>query len=99
LENVESNYKTLKKLAQIEENKCTNVCNNKKFENYHEQLDALTKYYTDCKNNIGPRIKAVKKALDKVNSMQKAKKTERCEIHCNGEQMQENCIHNEWLQM
>jgi len=74
LENVESNYKTLKKLAQIEENKCTNVCNNKKFENYHEQLDALTKYYTDCKNNIGPRIKAVKKALDKVNKMQKAKK-------------------------
>jgi len=61
-------------LAKIEENKCTNVCNNKKFENYHEQLDALSKYYADCKKKIGPAVEAVKKQKDKVAKKEKAKK-------------------------
>jgi len=71
---LESSFRTLKRLAKIEENKCTNVCNNKKFENYHEQLDALTKYYAECKKKIGPAVAAVKKQKDKVLAKQKAKK-------------------------
>jgi len=67
---IESSYRTLKRLAKIEENKCVNVCNNKKFENYHEQLEALSKYYADCKEKIGPAVdkakKEQKKVLDKV---------------------------------
>jgi len=44
-----SNLKTLKKLAKIEENKCGNICKNQKFENYHEQLESLMIFYTNCK--------------------------------------------------
>merc|ERR1719336_2077553 len=71
---LESSFRALKRLAKIEENKCTNVCNNKKFENYHEQLDALTKYYSDCKKKIGPAVAAVKKQKDKVFKKDKIRK-------------------------
>jgi len=71
---LESSFRTLKKLAKIEEEKCTNVCNNKKFENYHEQLAALSDYYAKCKGKIGPAVDAVKKQEDKVVAKQAAKK-------------------------
>merc|ERR1712012_464000 len=43
-----SNLGTKKKLATIVEKECKNVCSDQKFETYHEQLDKLSKYYTDC---------------------------------------------------
>jgi len=69
-----SNLKTLKKLAKIEENKCGNICKNQKFENYHEQLESLMIFYTNCKKKIEPRIKDVKNCSDNLNKKIKDKK-------------------------
>jgi len=69
-----SSLKTLQKLATAEERKCTNVCNNKKFENFHEQLDKLVTYYGKCKDKIGPRISDVEKQLKKMKDAIKRKK-------------------------
>jgi hypothetical protein len=77
-----SNLKTLKKLAKIEENKCGNVCRNKKFESYHEQLESLSIYYTRCKKKIGPKIMDVKKGSDVLKKKIKAQEVERCQVCC-----------------
>jgi len=49
-------------LATIVERECKDVCSNQKYENYHEQLEKLTKYYGDCKSQIKPKIDAVANA-------------------------------------
>jgi len=55
-------YINYKKLHKIAGNKCVNVCNNHKNENYHEQLQRLVTYYKKCKKSIGPLLKKEKAA-------------------------------------
>jgi len=69
-----SALKTKKKLAEVVEKSCTNVCNNKKFETYHEQLDKLAKYYTGCAKKILPKINDLKNATKKFAKVVTTKK-------------------------
>lgn len=61
-----NDLKVMKRRAKVEEVKCVNVCSNNKNENYNEELQRLVKYYKDCKNKIGPKVKQVNDLYKKL---------------------------------
>merc|ERR1712008_406582 len=92
-------YINYRKLHKIAGNKCVNVCNNHKNENYHEQLQRLATYYKKCKKNIGPLLKKVKQAKKNVySSVQKSRPSSR-KIHCDEKKMHEDRVPDECQKM
>merc|ERR1711956_200360 len=71
---VRSTLKTKQKLFHVIGKSCGNVCNQNRNENYNEQLDRLSKYYTKCRKQIGPKHKDVVIAKKRYKLADKSKR-------------------------
>merc|ERR1712129_294418 len=71
---VRSTLKTKQKLFYVIGKSCGNVCNQNRNENYNEQLDRLSKYYTKCRKQIGPKHKDVVIAKKRYKLADKSKR-------------------------
>jgi len=68
-----STLKTKQKLFYAIGKSCGNVCNQNRNENYNEQLSRLSKYYTKCRKQIGPKYKDVVIAKKKYKLADRSK--------------------------
>jgi len=78
----------MKKLAKAEEDQCSNICSNDRYENYHEELERLFKYYAKCKAKIEPRVQNVKDTMKKAVAAASHKKLSDAKYQA----MQKKCL-------